>query len=183
MDILQLVGSSRDSWDRQQSVQKPSDLYPGDASNPHPWSIEGHVGAKAIAERAGVSQEELQTIPDDSEVWSDVAWVLGSLCATLTLLCSVERIVLGGGIMQRTSLFPKIRRATREILNGYIKHPRVLLDGPEGIDGYIVPSERGNEAGIYGALALAADAFKEASIERQAATPPPASCFDGCRTQ
>jgi len=127
----------------------------------HPWSIEGQVCASAIAARAGVTMHKLKEIPDDSEVWLDVAYVLGSMCATLTTLCSIERIVLSGGIMQRTSLFPKIREATRKILNGYINHPKVLGDGPEGIDSYIVPSERGNEAGIYGALALADTALKQ----------------------
>merc|ERR1719343_639978 len=77
-------------------------------------------------------------------------------------MLSVERIVLGGGVMQRASLFPKVRRATRDILDGYIKHPKILEDGENGIDTYIVPSARRNDAGIYGALALAADALREA---------------------
>jgi len=83
------------------------------------------------------------------------------MCATLVALCSVERIVLSGGVMQRLSLFPKVRQATRQILDGYIHHPRVLKDGPDGIDGLIVPSVRGNDAGIFGALALAAGAHKQ----------------------
>ena len=33
--------------------------------------------------------------------------------------------------VSRTSLFPKIRKATRDILNGYIHHPKaVSLDCP-----------------------------------------------------
>lgn len=150
------------------ALQRKGDSYPG-APGPHPWSVEGLCSAGAIAERAGVPMEKLKDLPDDAEVWTDVAWMLGSLCATLTLLCSVERIVLGGGVLQRTSLFPKIRQAAREILNGYIKHPKVLTDGPTGIDGFIVPSVRGNDAGIYGALALAADAMKRAEDERKRA--------------
>jgi len=141
-------------------LRRPGDAYAG-APGPHPWSLEGQCSSGAIAERAGVPVDQLKDIPDDHEVWSDVGWMLGSLCATLTLVCSVERIVLSGGVMQRRSLFPRIRSACREILDGYIKHPRLLDDGPEGIDGYIVPSERGNDAGIFGALALAVDALKE----------------------
>lgn len=159
-------------------LRRPGDTFPGLLGSPHPWSAEGLCSAPAISERAGVPQSALQALPDDAPVWSDVAWILGSLCATLTLLCSVERIVLGGGIMQRRSLFPKIRAATREILDGYIKHPKVLQDGPDGIDSYIVPSARGNDAGIYGALALAADALAEAK------RPSPSrnlGCFEGCR--
>lgn len=143
------------------ALKRVGDTYKG--LGIHPWSIEGQVSAPAIAERAGVPMGNLKEIPDDSEVWLDVAYVLGSMCATLTALCSVERIVLSGGIMLRESLFPKIRQATRQILDGYIQHPKVLEDGPDGIDSYIVPSVRGNDAGIYGALALA-----EAALNRTA---------------
>lgn len=139
---------------------RKGDAYVG-LEGPFAWSAEGQCSASAIAERAGVPRDRLQDIPDDSEVWQDVAYALGSLCATLTLVLSVERIVLSGGIMQRLSLFPKIRRAAREILAGYIQHPRLTADGPDGLDGYIVPSARGNDAGIYGALALAADALAQ----------------------
>ncbi|CAK0796281.1 unnamed protein product [Prorocentrum cordatum] len=145
------------------ALKRPEDTYQGVGL--HPWSIEGQVCAAAIAARAGVPADRLKDIPDDSEVWLDVAYVLGSMCATLTLLCSIERIVLSGGVMQRASLFPKIRQATRRILNGYIHNPKVLGDGQDGIDSYIVPSERGNEAGIYGALALADAALKQSQAE------------------
>lgn len=33
----------------------------------------------------------------------------GSLCATLVLMCSVERIVISGGVLNRKILYPKIR--------------------------------------------------------------------------
>lgn len=142
--------------------RRPDDTYPG-MSKLHPWSVEAQCSSKALAERAGVSPEQLCKLPDDSEVWEDAAWILGGLCATLCALTSVERIVMSGGIMQRLSLFPKIRQATRHILDGYIQHPKVLKDGHDGIDSYIVPSVRGNDAGIFGALALAADAYNEAN--------------------
>jgi len=139
--------------------KKPGDSYGGVATNPHPWSLEGQCCSRAISERAGVPVEQLKDLPDDAEVWSDVAWMIGSLCANLICMVSPERIVLSGGVMQRLSLFPKIRKATQEILNGYIQHPRVTGEGPDGIDGLIVPSERGNNAGIWGAVALAQEAY------------------------
>mmetsp|Transcript_91779 Transcript_91779/g.201209 ORF Transcript_91779/g.201209 Transcript_91779/m.201209 type:complete len:381 (+) Transcript_91779:70-1212(+) len=129
----------------------------------HPWSVEGQCSAPALASRAGVSQNALKDLPDDHEVWDDAAYMLGALCATLCALLSVERIVLGGGVMLRESLFPKVRKSMRTILNGYIQHPRVTEDGPSGIDGYIVPSVRGNDAGLWGALALASDSWKQAA--------------------
>lgn len=163
--------------------RRPDDVFKG-ADGPHPWSLEGQCSAVALAARAGVSQDALKDLPDDHEVWEDAAWMLGALCATLCAMLSVERIVISGGVLQRTSLFPKIRLATRQILNGYIQHPKVIRDGPDGIDGYIVPSVRGNDAGVFGALALAKDALRLpkrscpkplASSSSTVATTPPGS--------
>jgi len=148
------------------ALKMEGDTCKGDAykgTHPHPWSIEALCCSDTIARRAGVEISELKDLPDDHEVWSQVGYLLGSLCATLVTMCSVERIVLSGGVMQRKSLFPKIRKATQDILNGYIKLPQIMDSGPDGIDGFIVPSERGNEAGIYGAVSLAVDALAEAS--------------------
>lgn len=33
---------------------------------------------------------------------------------------TVERVVIGGGVLRRTSLYPKIRAAYLRILNGYL---------------------------------------------------------------
>ncbi|HOH51992.1 MAG TPA: ROK family protein, partial [Candidatus Hydrogenedentes bacterium] len=61
------------------------------------------------------------------------------------------RVILGGGVMDQTHLFPKVLRRVGEILNGYIQ-ARVLL---EDLDSYIVPPGLGNRAGVLGAVALA----------------------------
>lgn len=151
--------------------RRPEDAYKG-FTRLHPWSVECQCSSEAIADRAGVSPGQLKDLPDDHEVWSDVAWMLGGLCASICALVSVERIILSGGVMQRLSLFPKIRLATRQILDGYVQHPKILEDGPKGIDGYIMPSVRGNDAGIFGALALAADAYKTARESKAAKTKP-----------
>ena len=100
--------------------------------------------------------------------------VTGALCADLILIASPEKIVLSGGVMQRTSLFPRIRTATQVAtttaaaahapcpraraatqghLSGYIDVPAVTTQ--RGIDALIGPSEWGNNAGLIGALTLA----------------------------
>mmetsp|Transcript_31925 Transcript_31925/g.67917 ORF Transcript_31925/g.67917 Transcript_31925/m.67917 type:complete len:343 (-) Transcript_31925:253-1281(-) len=147
-------------------LKKEGDAFAGLPTKPHPWSIESLACSESIAKRAGVKPSELEDLPDDHEVWSQVGYLLGGLCASLIAMCSVERIVLSGGVMQRLSLFPKIRKATQEILNGYIQLPQIVDSGPDGIDGYIVPSERGNDAGIYGAIALAVGALEEVSEKK-----------------
>lgn len=114
--------------------------------------IEGLSNTIAIASKKGIDRHLLKTIGDDDAVWDSVAHALGSLCATLVLMVSVERIVISGGVLNRTILYPKIRAKTLEILKGYIVHPLLT---PALIDQYITPSEWGDNAGIVGALTLA----------------------------
>ena len=40
---------------------------------------------------------------------------------------SVEVIILGGGVMNRSILYPIIRNEFKKLLNGYVEHP--LLEG------------------------------------------------------
>ena len=61
-------------------------------------------------------------------------------------------MILGGGVMRQTHLFPRIRSKVLELLNGYIQTPAIL----ERIDEYIVPPALGGNAGVLGAIALAA---------------------------
>jgi len=67
------------------------------------------------------------------------------------LTLSPKKIILGGGVMQREFLFPKIRRKVRALLNGYVSSKSVL----ENIDNYIVPPGLGHQSGSLGAIALA----------------------------
>ena len=62
-----------------------------------------------------VSGDRLAADPADPDKPADVKGVVN-----LVLIASPERIVLGGGVMQRECLFPKVRAAARKMLNGYI---------------------------------------------------------------
>ena len=74
--------------------------------------------------------------------------------AVVNLICTLspQRIVLGGGVMTQPQLFPLIRGEVQHLLNGYVQAPAIL----EQIDQYIVPPALGSQAGIAGAIALAA---------------------------
>ena len=65
---------------------------------------------------------------------------------------SPERIVLGGGLMQNLSLFPRIRARVTAMLNGYINVPTIT--DADAMASYIVPPVAGGEAGLMGALQL-----------------------------
>ncbi len=123
------------------------DPFPGSCPY-HSDCFEGLASGPAIQKRLNVRGE---TISDDHPFWEIEAGYIGSALANYILVLSPKMVILGGGIMQRAFLFPKIRRKVLEELNGYVRDPRLL----DNIDGYIVPPSLGNRSGVLGALALA----------------------------
>jgi fructokinase len=127
--------------DREKDPYKGKCPYHGDC-------LEGLASGPAIEERWGLRGEDL---PDNHPAWELEAHYLALACATYISILSPERIILGGGVMERPHLFPLIREKTQVILNDYISHDRVLA----GMESYIVPPGLGKRAGMLGALALA----------------------------
>lgn len=105
----------------------------------------------AIAARLGIRREDLGGVADDHEVWDKVAFYLGTFCSSLLLTCSPERIVLGGGVLNRSVLFHKIRAHFKAQLNDYMTQPQIS----QCLESYIVPSKFGSKAGAVGSLYLA----------------------------
>ena len=64
-----------------------------------------------------------------------------------------QRIIIGGGVMQRSNMFPTVRRKVQELLNGYVPHAMIL----NRIDEYIVPPALGGRSGMLGSIALIMD--------------------------
>lgn len=118
----------------------------------HRSCVEGMSSSVAVAARAGVSLSSLPSLEDSHEVWEACAYYIAALCANLILTVSPERIVLGGGVMNRYCLYDKVRRYVLQILNGYIDIEELK---EESIQNLIVPSQWGSKAGIVGALHLA----------------------------
>merc|ERR1712224_568623 len=75
---------------------------------------------------------------------------------TLILITSIERIVIGGGIIKRNGLIEKVRYQTRALLNGYLGE---LSD--QEMREWITLSRYGSDAGLIGALVLARRAIEE----------------------
>ncbi|KAJ1617553.1 hypothetical protein T492DRAFT_1098967 [Pavlovales sp. CCMP2436] len=131
-----------------------------------PNGVEAYVSAPALASRAGVSQAELATLSDSDPMWEYTAYYLAVLCANLVLLTSVERIVIGGGVMARASLYPKVRAQLLAILNGYLQLDQLTH---AGVNEFIVPPAHGADAGLVGALTMAHDALAAAHEARRRA--------------
>ena len=131
----------------------PRDPHPEGFCPYHKSCLEGLANGPAIQKRWGMSARDL---PEGHIAWEIEAEYLSQMCVNTILMLSPGRIVLGGGVMHRTHLFPMIRALTLQKLNGYVAHPAVTRD----MDGYIVPPALGDNAGAAGALLLAAEALK-----------------------
>jgi len=112
----------------------------------HGGCLEGLASGPALAQRW---QQNPKTLPDGHAAWELQAHYLASMCVNLALMYSPQRIILGGGVMQRAHLFPMIRQAYLAQINGY------LGDQRQAVAEFIVPPVLGDMAGALGAIALA----------------------------
>jgi fructokinase len=113
----------------------------------HGNCLEGLANGPAIAARWGRKAEEL---PEDHPAWDLEAEYLGQLAATLTMVLSPKRILLGGGVMRQSFLLPRIRNRLAALFGGYLRSP-VLED----LETYLQPPALDQHAGVFGALCLA----------------------------
>jgi fructokinase len=114
----------------------------------HGDCFEGMASGPAIQKRLGVPGA---MIPEEDPYWDIEVDYIASALMNYILTLSPKKIILGGGVMQRDFLFPKIRRRVQELLNGYVSSKKILGD----IEDYIVPPGLGNQSGSLGAIALA----------------------------
>lgn len=115
----------------------------------HDTCFEGMAAGPAIEERWGKKGYEL---PEDHPAWDLEAWYIAQALAIYVLTLSPKKIILGGGVMHQSQLFPMIHKYLQERLNGYIQKDEITT---EKIEDYIVSPGLGDNAGSCGALALA----------------------------
>ncbi len=119
----------------------------------HRDCLEGLASGGALAARWGIPGYRL---PQDHPGWKLEAAYLAAGVANLVLTLSPEIIILGGGVMKNTFLFPMIRSGVKEILNNYVRKEEITV--PE--DGYIVAPGLKTFSGLLGAVALASTGFE-----------------------
>jgi fructokinase len=122
----------------------------------HGDCLEGLASGLAIAARCGQPGESLAS---DHPVWEIEAHYLALAIANFSYTLAPARVIIGGGVMQQTHLFPKIRSRLATLLNNYVAAPE------------LVQPALGSLSGVLGALALAERCFDNA--ER---------CFDNMAT-
>jgi len=127
-------------------MRHPKDDYAGRCPF-HKNCMESLASGPAVEGRWGKKGVELA---DRDEVWELEAYYIGQAVANYIMAYSPQKVILWGGVMHQTKLFPMIREETVKFLNGYLKHP-VIQDS---IDDYIVPPALGEDPGIKGAVRL-----------------------------
>lgn len=129
-----------------------ADKYPGGCPS-HGNCLEGMVAGPNIEARYGIKGHLLG---EDHEVWDFMADYLGQALMAYTLILSPEVILIGGGVSQQAHIFPKIRKAFKKYMNGYLDHP--VLNGD--LEDFIKYPLNGQKAGLIGSFYLAKEAAK-----------------------
>jgi fructokinase len=120
---------------------------------------EGLCSGPAIAKRAGMPSDQ---IPADHPAWKYTAKYMSHALATIACVLSPKRIIVGGSVRKAGQLgeqvfFDSVRSGFLGALAGYIDSP---LLKQSTISQFIVPPLLGDDAGVYGAMALAQSAMK-----------------------
>lgn len=139
------MGHIRVPHDRQHDPFEGSCPFHGDC-------LEGLASGPAVRQRWGIPAEDL---PMDHPAWALEAHYLALALSTFACTLSPQRIILGGGLMQRALLLPLIRQRVADLLNGYMGKLRSV----EELNHYIVPPTLGHHAGLLGAILLAKEAW------------------------
>jgi len=135
-------------------VRRPAEeigVFPGVCPF-HGDCLEGVASGPALAARWGVPGPEL---PPDHPAWELEANYLAESVATLVLVLSPQRIVVGGGVGLAPRLIERIRPRVLALIGGYVRHEQLA----EGAEEFIVAPALGDQAGVVGALCLAQDAL------------------------
>lgn len=114
----------------------------------HVSCAEGLASGPAMKAKWNTPAENL---PFPHKAWEIEAHYIAQLCVNAVLCLSCEKIVLGGGVMQRKELFPLIRKEFSRLMNGYIQAESL---SPEGLEDFIVPPKLFPLSGLVGAACL-----------------------------
>ncbi|WP_300381407.1 ROK family protein [Henriciella sp.] len=110
----------------------------------HEDCLEGLASAAAVALRHG----DPAMLAEDHPGWEVEADYLAQACRILSLTARLERIILGGGLIQAGHLVTRVRDAYARQMGGY------LDETPADVTRLIVPAGLGQDAGLLGAILL-----------------------------
>ncbi len=104
-------------------------------------TLENLVSGTAVERRLGIKPYD---IPQEDVIWEELAGYLAQGLRNTILYWSPEAIILGGSMIIGDPKIPieAIRKSTVEVLDSFVECP------------FITTASLGDEAGLYGALAL-----------------------------
>lgn len=114
----------------------------------HKDCFEGLASGPAMEARWG---QKAETLAPNHPAWDLEAHYIALALTNFIVTLSPQRIIIGGGVMSQSFLFPMIRKKVKELLNNYVQSSAVAAN----IDEYIVPPALGTRSGMLGAIALA----------------------------
>ena len=111
---------------------------------------EGLASGRSIALRWDTDPAAM---PDDHPAWALEAEYVAAGILAILLIASPHRVIAGGGVMDRPGLLERVRGELGRLLGGYLDRPELGGD----LRDYLVAPALGDDAGVLGAIALAAD--------------------------
>lgn len=114
----------------------------------HGTCLEGYLSQAAIEKRWGdISFDELA---HDDEAMDILSGYLAQAVYTYMLCYSPRRIIIGGDLAEQTPIVELTRPKVENLLGGLLTTPEL-----EDMDGYLMTSQLGGDAGLKGCLTLA----------------------------
>ena len=101
--------------------------------------------------------KDASELAEDDIAFPIEAKYLAQMCVNLIMTYSPEKIILGGGVMERESLLKTIRSETVRLLGGYIQHDMIQKD----MENYIVRPQLYPVSGLVGSWYLGMKALKK----------------------
>ena len=92
-------------------------------------------------------------LPDGHVAWDLEAEYIAAGILALVMIASPHRVIAGGGVMERPGLIGRVRGELTRLLGGYLRRPQLTGD----LTDFLVAPALGDDAGVRGAIALAAD--------------------------
>jgi alpha-1,6-mannosyltransferase len=124
----------------------------------HGDCLEGLVAGPAVLARLG---KTLSEVARDDQGRMQVIDDLGQALATLVMVLSPERIVIGGGVAKSPHFHEDVHARLRHWLGGYVAHAAITRGE------YLLAPKLGDRAGIAGGIALAHDRLADESLAPQ----------------
>lgn len=112
----------------------------------HGNCVEGLASGTAMSK---IWQQPAESLAADHPAWDTQAKVLAALCHNLLVTFSADKIVLGGGVMNKLGLVEKVIEYTSESLQGYLTMPPQM-----SLSDVICGPGLEQRSGLFGALAL-----------------------------